>query len=69
MTTDQIISLVAASLLAFIVRFFNVVLEWLSRVLGVKPPEPIPTAVGPDVAPTPADASGGHTGTNPTTEG
>lgn len=44
MTNDQIIALVGAAVLAFIVRVFNVVVEWLSRILGVRPPEPIPVS-------------------------
>lgn len=40
---NQILALVGAALLAFVVRAFNVVLEWLARVLGVEPVEPIPT--------------------------
>lgn len=44
MNSDQVFALIGACLLAFIVRVFNVVVEWLSRVLGVEPPEPIPTA-------------------------
>lgn len=43
MGSDQIIALIGACVLAFIVRIFNVVVEWLSRVLGVEAPEPIPT--------------------------
>lgn len=43
MDSDQIISLIGAFLLAFVVRFFNVVLEWLSKVLGVNAPDPIPS--------------------------
>lgn len=41
MNSDQIFALIGACLLAFIVRVFNVVVEWLSRVLGVDPPDPI----------------------------
>lgn len=41
MDSDAIIALFGAVVLAFVVRFFNVVLEWLARVLGVNAPEPI----------------------------
>lgn len=43
MDANAVIALIGAALLAFVVRAFNVVLQWLARVLGVEPPEPIPT--------------------------
>lgn len=41
MDSDQIIALVGAVILAVIVRVSNMVLKWLSRVLGVDEPDPI----------------------------
>ena len=60
MTSEQIIALIGAALLAFIVRVFNVVVQWLARVLRVQPPEPIPTSApgvvdaGTEQRPTPS---------------
>lgn len=45
MNSSQVIALFGAVILAFIVRIFNIVVEWLSRILGVKPPAPIPASV------------------------
>lgn len=39
---DEIIALISAAVLAFIIRFFNVVILWLAKLLAVNPPEPIP---------------------------
>lgn len=44
MDTDQIVAIIGGLVVAFVIRVFNVVVEWLSRVLGVAPPDPIPTA-------------------------
>lgn len=43
MTTDQWIALVGAILAGFVLRVSNMVIQWLARILGVNPPEPIPT--------------------------
>jgi hypothetical protein len=59
MDTNAIVALIGGALVAFTIRIFNVVLEWLARVLGVEPPTPIPTD---DDRP-----STGHTGANPGT--
>lgn len=42
MDGNAILALVGGVVVAFIIRVFNVVVEWLSKVLGVKPPDPIP---------------------------
>lgn len=43
MDTNAIVALIGGAVVAFIIRVFNVVVSWLSRVLGVAPPDPIPT--------------------------
>lgn len=45
MDSNAIIALVGAVVIAFIVRVFNVVVEWLARILGVDPPDPIPQSM------------------------
>lgn len=59
MDSDQIIAIIGGLLVAFIVRVFNIVVEWLSRVLGVDPPEPIPMD-----ATTPVETRTGADGTD-----
>lgn len=44
MDSNQALALLGAVIIAFVVRMFNVVIEWLSHVLGVEPPDPIPSA-------------------------
>lgn len=36
-----VVAIIAAAVLGFIVRVFNIVVEWLAKVLGVEPPAPI----------------------------
>jgi hypothetical protein len=43
MDTNAIIAIIGGAVVAFIIRVFNVVVEWLARVLDVEPPAPIPT--------------------------
>lgn len=50
MTNDQIIAVAGAILMGVLIRVSNMVIAWLSRVLGVQPPDPIPTA---DASPIP----------------
>lgn len=42
MDANAVWAIVGSVVLAFIVRFANIVIEWLARVLGTKAPEPIP---------------------------
>lgn len=66
MDRSSIIALAASALLAFLVRFLNVILAWLSRVLGVVPPAPIPTdPLDPEHGPrtSPAAVDPGRSGT------
>lgn len=51
MSNDQIIALIGATVLAFVVRFFNIVIQWLAKALGVNPPEPIPAGSVSDAVP------------------
>lgn len=44
MDANAIFAIIGGTVLAFAVRFFNLLLQWLSRVLGVAPADPIPTA-------------------------
>lgn len=75
MDTNAVVAIIGGALVAFIIRVFNVVVEWLSKLLGVDPPAPIPTAaatgerpqVAPSGTPEPVDPSQGHTGANPGT--
>lgn len=41
MNANGIGALIAAAVLAFAVRMFNVIVEWVARVLGVTKPDPI----------------------------
>jgi hypothetical protein len=41
MDANAVFALLGAAILAFAVRVFNMVAQWLSKVLGVDPPEPI----------------------------
>jgi len=40
-TTGAIIAIVGSTLIALLVRVSNMVCEWLAKLLGVKPPDPI----------------------------
>jgi hypothetical protein len=62
MDSNAILALVGGVIVAFIIRIFNVVVEWLAGVLGVSPPDPIPDPQ--DAAQRPPT---GHTGANPGT--
>lgn len=42
MEANGIAGLVAAIVIAFIIKVFNIITEWLSKLLDVKAPEPIP---------------------------
>jgi hypothetical protein len=44
MNASAVFALLSAAILAFVVRVFNIVGAWLSKVLGVDPPEPIKTS-------------------------
>jgi hypothetical protein len=59
MDANAIIALLSAAILAFVVRVFNMVGAWLSKVLGVDPPEPIKTS---DVEPKADDKTPGNSG-------
>ena len=59
-----IIAIVGSVLLAFLVRVSNMLTQWLARVLGVKPPDPI---VPPDNGTTPLAAAPPSSTTPPTT--
>lgn len=43
MNADAWIALLGSVVVGVAIRVSNVVVAWLSRVLGVEPPEPIPT--------------------------
>lgn len=53
MDADALVALVGSAVLGLVVRFFNLILEWLTGVLGVEPVEPIPSRAGrsPSAAP------------------
>lgn len=75
MDGNAVWALVGSVVLAFIVRFANIVIEWLARVLGTKAPEPIPMipqgSQGVPPVPDPGrnaqNRSQGDTGANPGT--
>lgn len=43
MESNGVLALVGAIVVAFLIRVFNILSEWLSRILGVEAPEPIPS--------------------------
>lgn len=43
MESNGVWALVGAIVIAFLIRVFNIISEWLSRILGVEAPEPIPS--------------------------
>lgn len=43
MDSNGVWALVGAIVIAFLIRVFNMISEWLSRILGVDAPDPIPT--------------------------
>lgn len=43
MDTNALVALIGSVVLGLVIRLSNVVVQWLSRVLGVDPPDPIPT--------------------------
>lgn len=60
MTADQWVALVGAILAGLVLRLSNMVIQWVAKVLGVNPPEPIPTnpdatidRPGPSAVPSP----------------
>ena len=62
MDTNAVVAIVASALLAFVVRAFNVVLEWLAKVLDVEPVEPIPVPERQDSgAASPSGSAAGST--------
>lgn len=42
LTWSSILSIVLSALLTFLVRFLNIILEWIAKSLGVEPVEDIP---------------------------
>jgi hypothetical protein len=65
MDTNAIVAIIGGAVVAFIIRVFNVVVEWLARVLGVEPPAPIPT----DADRPPQGTTGANPGTSGPTTG
>ena len=51
MDEGALVALIGAAVLAFLVRFFNVIIAWLAKVLQVEAPEPIGTHVVHTVTP------------------
>lgn len=43
MNADAWIAVIGSVVIGLVVRLSNVLVEGLSRIMGVKPPEPIPT--------------------------
>lgn len=43
MDPNALIAIIGSVVIGLVVRLSNVVVTWLSRVLGVDPPDPIPT--------------------------
>lgn len=66
MDGNAIVALIGGAVVAFIIRVFNVVVAWLSRVLGVVPPDPIPTEAAERP---PQDTTGANPGTSGPTTG